>query len=336
MEKEPLVSATIITYNRPKLLVKAVNSIINQTYKNLEIIISDNCSEDPEVEKVCRELAAKDSRIRYYRQEKNLGIIGNWKFVEQHSTGEYITGISDDDWISENFIEECIKFFLEHPDYTFVSGYEKLYDDDYNLMQNIVAESMEQDSYFDRIESYYKQIWSLSLPGIRKMSDLDKIGYVKDRFGEDWIRFTETVFLGKAKILDNCSYNKLFNGSTRELKDIIELNNLPKDLTFNGLIQLHAETCRDAILHGEFYKERLSEEERIKLAKFNYKLVIEFKATRIKKFKGMLKYIWQHPMFLFKKDFYTEFFPQQYQVGRYMWRHPMFLFRKDFYSLLKE
>ena len=67
-ENLPLITVIITTYNRVNLLEKAILSVINQTYKNLEIIISDNHSEDG-TEELCEKYAKTDSRIIYYRQE---------------------------------------------------------------------------------------------------------------------------------------------------------------------------------------------------------------------------------------------------------------------------
>ena len=71
VSKNPLVSVGIPTFNRPDGLRRTLECITNQTYKNLEIIVSDNCSPGPETEAVVREFMAKDRRIQYYRQENN-------------------------------------------------------------------------------------------------------------------------------------------------------------------------------------------------------------------------------------------------------------------------
>jgi len=96
--KSPLVSVGIPTYNRPEGLRRTLECITRQTYKNLEIIISDNCSPGPETEVVAREFMVKDSRIQYFRQEKNMGGAFNLKFVLKKATGEYFMWAADDDY----------------------------------------------------------------------------------------------------------------------------------------------------------------------------------------------------------------------------------------------
>lgn len=85
----PLVSVDILIYNRPEDLHRTLECITGQAYKNLEIIVSDNCSPGPETEAVARGFMAKDSRIQYFRQEKNRGPMFNSKFVLEKATGEY-------------------------------------------------------------------------------------------------------------------------------------------------------------------------------------------------------------------------------------------------------
>ena len=71
----PLVSVGIPTYNRPEGLRRTLECITGQTYKDLEIIVSDNCSPGPETEAIAREFMAKDSRIQYFHQEENKGLM---------------------------------------------------------------------------------------------------------------------------------------------------------------------------------------------------------------------------------------------------------------------
>ncbi len=111
MAEVPLVSVGIPCYNRPEGLRRTLECITCQTYKNLEIIISDNCSPNSDVERVGRDFAEKDSRVRYIRQIKNNGAAHNFKYVLQAATGEYFMWASDDDEYAFDFIERCLDVF---------------------------------------------------------------------------------------------------------------------------------------------------------------------------------------------------------------------------------
>jgi len=104
MEEFPLVSIGIPTYNRPLGLQRTLKCITNQTYKNIEIIVSDNCSPIPKVKKVMGEFLDKDNRITYYRQENNIGRIDNFRFVLKKANGEYFMWAADDDEWDKDFI----------------------------------------------------------------------------------------------------------------------------------------------------------------------------------------------------------------------------------------
>jgi glycosyltransferase involved in cell wall biosynthesis len=108
MEKEPLVSVGIPCYNRPEGLRRTLECITEQTYRNLEIMISDNCSTNPDVERVGREFADKDKRVRYVRQIENLGMGRNFQFVLDEANGEYFMWAPDDDRFSRDYIEKCM------------------------------------------------------------------------------------------------------------------------------------------------------------------------------------------------------------------------------------
>ena len=73
METNPLVSVGMPAYNRSEFLVNAIECIVNQTYKNLEIIISDNASTTNEIENIVKRYMKHDKRISYTKQKKNLG-----------------------------------------------------------------------------------------------------------------------------------------------------------------------------------------------------------------------------------------------------------------------
>ncbi|MBC7490152.1 MAG: glycosyltransferase family 2 protein [Glaciimonas sp.] len=104
-----LVSIGLPTYNRPDALRKMLEIVVAQTYPNLEIIISDNASPDAKVKEVIEEFSSKDSRIKHYWQDENIGVLANAEFVLRQAQGEYFTWFSDDDWRSPEFIELLVE-----------------------------------------------------------------------------------------------------------------------------------------------------------------------------------------------------------------------------------
>lgn len=113
--QEPLVSVGIPTYNRPSQLRSALEAISRQTYRNLEIIVSDNASTDPEVNSVLEEFSHKDERILCVRQKENKGSLANFAYVLKISRGEFFMWAADDDIREPWFVERCIALLQKYP-----------------------------------------------------------------------------------------------------------------------------------------------------------------------------------------------------------------------------
>lgn len=109
MNNEPKVSVGIPTYNRPDGLRETLQRISEQTYRNLEILVSDNHSINSDaVAQVVSEFAARDSRINFYRQENNIGAIPNFRFLLGCATGDYFLWAADDDLLEQDYIKKCM------------------------------------------------------------------------------------------------------------------------------------------------------------------------------------------------------------------------------------
>ncbi|GAB1544297.1 hypothetical protein NUACC21_69730 [Scytonema sp. NUACC21] len=103
--QQPLVSIITPTYNRPDYLKVALRSAIRQTYRNIEIIVSDNCS--PENPQSIVE-SFNDERIRFYRNSTNLGMFANTMNAFKKARGKYVASLLDDDMWEENFLEKLV------------------------------------------------------------------------------------------------------------------------------------------------------------------------------------------------------------------------------------
>lgn len=103
-----LVSIGIPTFNRPKDLENCIKNILNQTYKNIEIIVSDNNSKNSKNNLLYESNLFKDRRIKLIRNSRNIGILKNTIKVLDYAKGEYFCWVSDDDWRSNTFIQEMV------------------------------------------------------------------------------------------------------------------------------------------------------------------------------------------------------------------------------------
>lgn len=113
-EQKPKVSIGLPVFNGEKHLRQAISSILNQTFSDFELIISDNASTD-NTEKICKEYAARDARIFYYRNKKNIGAPANHNVVFNLSQGHYFHWFSADDILSPLFLEKTIEIMERNP-----------------------------------------------------------------------------------------------------------------------------------------------------------------------------------------------------------------------------
>ena len=108
--EQPKVSIIIPVYNRADIIAETILSALNQTYKNLEIIIVDNCSTDNTYE-IIEKFAKDDGRISFYKNSTNVGPVRNWMECLKYISGEYTKILWSDDQISTTFIEKTLRLF---------------------------------------------------------------------------------------------------------------------------------------------------------------------------------------------------------------------------------
>lgn len=101
------VAIGVPVFNGEPFLAETLKSLLNQTFSDFEIVISDNASTD-RTEEICRAYASRDSRIRYYRSDVNRGAAWNYNRVFRLATGEYFKWNSADDVCAPEFLAKCV------------------------------------------------------------------------------------------------------------------------------------------------------------------------------------------------------------------------------------
>ncbi|MBN2266754.1 MAG: glycosyltransferase family 2 protein [Candidatus Babeliaceae bacterium] len=115
------ISVGMPVYNGEEYLESAIQATLKQTYEDFELIVSDNASTD-RTESICRDFAESDSRIRYVRNEKNIGAAGNYNQLFRLARGEYFRWFNADDLCSEFLHEKCLSTLEAHPDAVLAYG----------------------------------------------------------------------------------------------------------------------------------------------------------------------------------------------------------------------
>lgn len=180
------ISIIIPVYNAAKYLEKCVKSIINQTYKNLEIILIDDGSTD-ESGNICRILSDKDDRIKVMHQ-KNSGVSVARNLGLSNATGEYITFVDSDDYIESNYCEVLLDSLIRNNvDVAYSNDFNKFCERDININEELIWKSEEYDPVY-KTPQYV--VWG----ALYKRKVIENIRFDEDLYvGEDAYFFAKVV-----------------------------------------------------------------------------------------------------------------------------------------------
>ena len=120
-EKKPLVSVCIPVYNNADYIGETIDSILAQTYQNLELIMVDDNSTDHSYQ-VLQDYAKKDERVKIYKNETNLGMSGNWNRCLELCSGDVMKLVCADDLLSPDIINREMEIFEKYPEVVLVDS----------------------------------------------------------------------------------------------------------------------------------------------------------------------------------------------------------------------
>ena len=204
-------------YDRLEPTRRAINSILNQSYKNLEIIISNDCSPQPEMYKMLDEFAAKDPRIKLFHQKVDLQCYGNYYFVQQQATGKYFMYGQDDDWWDEDYIEKLVNNLEKNPDNAFALAHSFYVAPDGKKWQEFCFDKQNIISFI------FGEKNPFILMGMWRTDILSGINQTKEyRPGEDIIIGAEAILSYSFGYVNNTTYYKtIYHDKSRKyiLKD---------------------------------------------------------------------------------------------------------------------
>lgn len=115
MTTPPRLSVGLPVYDGERYLAEAIDALLGQSYRDFELIISDNASTDTTAD-ICRRYADRDPRVRYFRQPRNIGQVPNHDFVFQRARGELFKWASHDDLYARDLLLRCVEALDEHPE----------------------------------------------------------------------------------------------------------------------------------------------------------------------------------------------------------------------------
>lgn len=226
--KKPLFSILIPAYKSAGIIGETIKSILDQTEKDFELIIVDDNSPD-NTEEVIKKWQAKDSRIKYFRNVKNLGYSGNLKKCRELATGKYIYLMGNDDIISKFALEKTLNAFKMDKDVGVVTRpYYWFENDNINSAVRVVRpldENKDQVvSIFDGSKAFSKVFESVGqLSGLAYRNDWMREPIHSDIFPAHIYPFLAIFKEHKAVFLkDYILAVRIFSSQTRSLSSIYE------------------------------------------------------------------------------------------------------------------
>jgi len=229
---KPLVSVIIPVYNHEKFIRETMQKIISQTYQNWEMLIVDDCSTDRSWE-IIQECARDNSRIKIFRNEKNKGLITNWKFLIDNSRGEYVAFLEGDDFFYKDNLKKKVEIFKKYPEvgmvycnFNVINENGKSITENHNKFQRIKTYKNEIIKPSEYLYSKYHLVNSYGQVMVRRHI-LDKTGYPRTLdatekvfLPSDWdfnfristqnrIYFIDDILFAYRRHSNNCSYDAI-------------------------------------------------------------------------------------------------------------------------------
>ena len=217
----PAVSIGLPTYNRASLLERAIRSALEQTWADLELVISDNASTD-DTEAVCRRWAAQDSRVRYERRERNAGPTDNFNGLFATCTqAEFTLMLSDDDWLDPDYVERCLTELRARPDHAIVAGTPYHWRGE-DFVYEGLALQLPQDDPAARVAAYYASVVDNgTFYGLMRGAALRAATPMPNVLGNDWLVVGRVVFLGKLLTLRDTHVHRELGGTSAAVSSIV-------------------------------------------------------------------------------------------------------------------
>ena len=208
MELKPLVSIGMPLYNSEDRIEKVLKFFLSQSYKNIEIIISDNLSTD-KTSKIIKNNFLQNHRIKFFQQKINIGATRNFNFVLDKSNGKYFMWASYDDEWNSDYIKNGVEKLEKDEGIVTITGVTKIYDknkilriqysEDYNLNGN----------KYERLKNFLRYNYGDHLIyGIHRLSIVKKIKFSTKFFSPEIYFLFNILCFGKIIGSENLQFNK--------------------------------------------------------------------------------------------------------------------------------
>ena len=202
----PYVSMALPVFNGERYLGQALDSVLAQRFDDFELIVCDNASTDRTPE-ICREYTARDKRLRYQRNARNLGVAGNFNLGFRMSRGKYFRWAAYDDLLAPQYLEECVARLDAQPSLAVC----------HSLSARIDADGTQIGMYDPELEldacaaprRFYSVLWAGAFPpiwGLLRSSMVRRTGLFGDFVGSDRNFLADLLLYGGLEYVPKCLF----------------------------------------------------------------------------------------------------------------------------------
>ena len=203
-EHIPLVSIGLPVYNGERYLAEAIESLLTQDYKNIEIIISDNASTDT-TQQICQQYQQRDSRIQYSQNKTNIGASNNFNRTFTLAKGEFFMWAAYDDFWDQTYIRKCVQKLKQHPEAIMCVSESEMIDEEGKVIGN-GNEAIETInlSFSERLHQFFLNVgWiGSNVYGLYRVEYLKRTRLFLEEYGPDVILGLEMYLLGNVVKVD--------------------------------------------------------------------------------------------------------------------------------------
>lgn len=222
MAQQPFVSIGLPVYNAERYLAGVIESHLEQTHSNFELVISDNASTDATAE-VCADYACRDARIRVVREPRNRGLSWNHARVLALARGPYFRWGAGDDVPSRGLVEEAVRLLEDDPASVLVTPHTKNIDADGKII-GVLPRTLDlsTDDVVERVKAVLTGNYQMVYPqGLMRLDTMLSTRRQWDYFGWDFVLLLELALRGRLRQTQNeCLLRRLHpNQASRVQRD---------------------------------------------------------------------------------------------------------------------
>ena len=205
----PRVTIGLPVRNGQEHIGRAIESVLAQDYTDFEMVVCDNVSDDSTAE-IVRGYAARDSRIKFHENERNIGQLGNMNRVFGLGSGEFFRWMGDDDWLEPDYLSKGVEYLDRDQDIIAVSTYIRYFDDDgndfYAEYKGERCDSPEAHRRFDRMLWFSRADYRYYDPhyNLYRRSAMQKTQLLRYTYRPDALLAAELALVGPVGHIPEC------------------------------------------------------------------------------------------------------------------------------------